>query len=133
MTTDLKWVECRKKVFERDKDNCRLFRILSVVEALILKKNAGMMFNIIDPAHVFPKSTHSWMKYDPENIVCLNRYSHSMLEQSCHPITGVHITKDEEQEWWKQILGNVVYSRLLEKSKAGPASYIIKINGEING
>ena len=124
--TDTEWEECRTKVFQRDHLQCRLFKILSVVEAVLLKKNAGRMFEIIDPAHILPKSTHPWIKNDPDNVVCLNRYSHQMLENCCHPITGKPISKDEEIEWWKKVLGDARFNLLVEKALYRPLGGYIK-------
>jgi hypothetical protein len=124
---DTTWEECRTKVFQRDRLQCRLFKTLSVIEAMLLKKNAGSQFGIIDTAHIFPRSTHLWIKNDPDNVVCLNRYSHQMLENCCHPITGKPISKDEEIDWWKKVLGDVRFNLLVEKALHRPlGGYITK-------
>ena len=101
---DTAWEECRTKVFQRDRLQCRLFNTLSVIEAILLKKNAGSQFGIIDPAHYRARSERPDAKNNPDNVVCLNRYSHRMLDDCCHPITGVPISKLERNDWWLKIL-----------------------------
>jgi hypothetical protein len=57
------------------------------------------------------------MTYLPENVVLLNRYSHDALDNCQHPITGVHISKEERDGWWKKIVGITTYTKLEEISR----------------
>jgi len=116
------WDECRKQVRERDQNRCRLIRVLSAQEAMLLMKNAKDQLNTIDPAHIFARSIAPHMKFDPDNVVCMNRYSHHMLEDCLHPITGESITKDEEHKWWKRIVGDKLFNELNQK-RMNPSLY----------
>lgn len=82
-----------------------------------LQKKAGIFFHIIDPAHAFGKGSYPHMKYDLDNVVPLNRYSHSNLDQSRDPITGEQISYEETVGWWMFILGGKKYNELLLRSK----------------
>ena len=56
------------------------------------------------------------MCYNDKNVVLLNRYSHHNLDECCHPITGLPITKEEVDEWWKKILGEELFEVLRKKA-----------------
>ena len=102
---DKKWFQVKKEITKRDGNNCRLVRILSVKDMYLLKKNAGMQLNILDPAHIFPVSLDTSIMYEPANLVRLNRYSHSMLDNMKDPITGKSITRNRVYDWWRKIAG----------------------------
>lgn len=113
--SDLKWKEVKEKVFKRDK-NCRLCQILSSLEFLILKKNAGSMINCLDPAHYIAVSKRPDLCYKSYNICVLNHYSHSMLDDCKDPIDGHNIPEEEVQIWWDRILkGNSIQYNYLKK------------------
>lgn len=101
---DKKWQEVKSIVKERDNNNCRLIRCLTASEFLILKKKAGKYLQIIDPAHFLSVANRPDLCYDPDNICCLNRYSHENLDSFKNPINGKDITKEEVYNWWKRIL-----------------------------
>lgn len=96
--------------------SCRLVSRLyelNMNSALIeLNNNAGWLMKTIDGAHYKSRSRYPLLMYYPDNVVPLNRYSHSMLDQYKDPISGEPITKEEHEEWWKLILGEEAYSRL---------------------
>jgi len=118
-TKDEKWVNIRNKVFTRDGNSCRLIEVLNPVEIEELHKRAGKYFlSILDPAHIFSRGAYSKLYYDPDNIVVLNRYSHSLLDNAKHPIFGNPISKDEREMWWIRILGKRHYENLKEKANA---------------
>ena len=95
---------------------CRLVQRLSELglnDALIdLNNNAGWLLKTIDGAHYKSRSRHPFLIYYPDNVVPLNRYSHSMLDQYKDPINGEPISKDEHEEWWRLILGEETYDRI---------------------
>ena len=115
---DQQWKDTRDKVYRRDNNFCRLCKVISPQEALMLQKNANMQLNIIDPAHIIPVSEASHMCYDVDNIVCLNRYSHHMLEECKHPIYGSPISKEEEMDWWKRIVGDDLLEKLQKRKRS---------------
>lgn len=114
---DEKWIQIREQVFRRDGYKCVLLKNLTQLEYSILQMNAGKMIKIIDPAHILSRSTHSKLYYNVDNIVTLNRYSHSMLDSFHHPLYGNSISKEEQQEWWIKIIGKNRYDMLVKKSK----------------
>lgn len=123
---DAEWKETRQKVFQRDQHHCRLLRVCTAQEALMLIKFAGNRMGILDPAHIFAVSIAPHMCYDIDNIVTLNRYSHSLLEECKHPIYGTPITKEDEENWWKRIIGEKLYTKLESRRYKEDSSYIIK-------
>lgn len=84
-----------------------------------LKENAGSKLNVIDMAHIFPRGGYPWLCYDPDNVVSLNRYSHGNIDYLKDPIDGSPITKEEQERWWRVIVGNERYDRLLKKARRG--------------
>lgn len=102
-------------VRKRDGNQCRLLRLLTPREYALWKEHYGGQ-DTVDAAHVFGKGAHPWMRYDPDNIVCLNRFSHLSLDTYRNPLTGSTISKEEHEMWWKRIIGGNVYNELLDKS-----------------
>lgn len=105
-SSDQKWKAVKDLVRKRDRNKDRILRVLTVKEALILQKNApSVMLKKLDAAHIFPVSLYPDIMYDDHNIVTLNRYSHEALDSLRDPITGLPLTYEERQEWWKRIAG----------------------------
>ena len=50
-STDECWIETKDIVHKRDKGRCRLARIISAEEMLVLRKHAGSKLSRIDAAH----------------------------------------------------------------------------------
>jgi len=115
-SNDKEWKKVKDVVYERDDNKCRLTKVLNIIEALTLQRNAGPYLKTIDPAHYLAVSERPDLCYDENNIVCLNHYSHSNLDDCKSPIDGHHISMKEVDEWWKRILkGNEdQYNYLLE-------------------
>jgi len=103
-------------VDERDNYSCRLLNKLSVQELLYVSNTNGVfLLSIIDHAHILPRSTHSYLKYDVDNIVLLSRLFHSRLDEFRDPITGEYIGKVMAGQWWQYILGSPQHDSLLKK------------------
>lgn len=100
---DKQWQEVKEAVRKRD-GSCRLCKILTAKELLVLKKNAGAMINACDPAHYIAVSARPDLCYKTYNICLLNHYSHSMIDNFKNPVTGSPITKEQAAYWWKRIL-----------------------------
>ena len=100
---DQKWQQVKEEVRKRDKTD-RIFKVLNMKEALILKKTGGPQLQILDPAHIIPVSANSEIMYEACNIILLNRYSHEMLDNCRNPVTGQYISKEEREKWWIKIL-----------------------------
>lgn len=101
---DKKWQATREAVKERDQGVDRLMKVLTYKEGLIVKRKAGPMKNVLDPAHYIPVSKRPDLCYDVSNIVLLNRYSHEALDSSRDPVTNEWISNKQVQAWWKRIL-----------------------------
>lgn len=113
---DEQWIETREEAFNLYGSECLLIkklRNLGLHEYVReIRKNSSGLHKTIDPAHVFPRGAFPQLKYDSENVVPLNRYSHSCLDQMRNPINGNQITKEEQIGWWKFIIGDETYERL---------------------
>lgn len=111
---DEKWAATREAVYKRDGMHCRLLRVLSAKDAILLKRNAGQQLQKLDPAHIYPVSKNIQLTYELSNIVCLNRYSHEMLDTCRHPVTGASISREDVYEWWEQIAGKKQWEALMK-------------------
>lgn len=109
---DKKWIDIKLRVFFRDDSECQLLKKINDNEKSIIE-NHGYYSTVIDPAHVFNKSSFPSLYYEPLNVVCLNRISHSFLDNNKNPITGEAISKEEIKVWWIFIIGEDRY-KLLE-------------------
>lgn len=107
---DEKWKKVRKQVFKRDHYQCQLLPRMPN-EYIELRNRLGPL----DPCHVFRRSTHPFLTYDPNNIVVLHRLFHNRLDQYRHPFTGELISYDETYEWWRTIIGSKRFVQLKEK------------------
>ena len=112
MLKDLKWNEIRAIVFARDNYKCRLISLLSKSELEELIHNAQYLINIVDPAHILRRSVFPQLKYESNNIILLNRYSHSQLDQFKNPITGKYMNKELTLFYWKKIIGDTQLNQL---------------------
>lgn len=101
---DKEWKKVKEEVKKRDKGLDRMIRICTPVEFVILKRNAGPLLNILDPAHIIAVSENLSGTYLPFNIITLDRWSHTCLDEFKDPITGKNITKEEVNKWWKRLL-----------------------------
>ena len=113
---DKLWEEVRYKAFVRDRYICRLTSKLAEVDKSLLKENAKGLYKKLDPAHVFSRGAFPHMKYEVDNLVILNRWSHSCLDSGKDPIFGKPLEKEEIDKWWEFIVGEDLYSKLKEKS-----------------
>lgn len=116
---DEKWFDVVQKVKKRD-GVCQLWCKLSEEEKnQVLNLTGNFLLDKLDPAHVFGKGSYPHMKYDTDNIVLLSRLFHSRLDHFYNPVTGKAISREEQINWWKRIIGNDLYNILLKRSKNG--------------
>jgi hypothetical protein len=110
---DYKWEELKSKL---DFKKCTLVAFLEEMKdtdsLLKLRANGSFLLKTIDPAHVFPKGGYPELKYDIENVIPLNRFSHSMLDQGRDPITGDRIPKKITDLYWRALIGDKIYEKL---------------------
>lgn len=115
---DKKWKALKEFVSTRDRRRCQFAKNLIMKDFLLLQKYApSVLLNRIDHAHVFPVGLYPHMCYIESNVVLLNRWTHHNLDSCRHPITGEDIKREERDSFWKEIIGESRYERLLEKSK----------------
>jgi hypothetical protein len=105
-----------ENILERDK-GCRLLSILIVSERIAWNSHQNGMGGILDGAHVFSKGAYPWMRYEPKNVVTLNRFSHSCLDLNKSPIDGHLISTIEKIKWWQRIIGKETWDYLEELSR----------------
>lgn len=114
---DKRWRSLKEKISKRDKNTCRLVRILTAQEFyLLLKKAPKKLIERLDHAHIFGVGSFPHMCYNDLNVVLLNRYSHENLDNCKDPLTGENITKEDRDEWWKRIVGENIFRDLEECS-----------------
>ncbi len=94
---------------QTDPERCHLEIQLSAAGSFLLHQ--------IDRAHVFGRGPFPHMKYDIDNLVWLNRWSHNNLDQYRDPISGKSISAEDVEWWWRYIVGNERYDRLANKSR----------------
>ena len=109
---DAAWAKVKRTIYSRDNDSCRLIKTLSVSDMMALKRNAGQRIGVMQPAHIYPVSLMPEIMYEPENLITLNAYSHSMLDSMRDPITGKNISKSEVYKWWEKIAGKSQWRNL---------------------
>jgi len=119
---DEKWIEVTSFVKERDKNECQLLRnidyLLGKGSRDTIEKLSNGLYKIVDPAHIFPRSSYPHLKYDPDNVVCLNRFSHSHIDLYRDPLEGRYsINFSERLEYFSWMVGEEKIKRL--KIKAG--------------
>lgn len=118
--------EWEKLKTELDLTKCNLLKHLKEdklhEEIKKLFDNGNFLLDTIDPAHIFSRSGYPFLKYDKDNVVPLNRFSHSCLDTMRDPITGEPITKEQHKLYWVYISGIERFERLEEKIK----KYVIR-------
>lgn len=115
---DEEWEKLVQLVRWRD-GSCKFIKTLSKTEREILKEKSNGAWKTEDPAHVFGKGSFPFLKYDPENVYLINRWSHSCLDNCLHPIYGTQISREERDNFWKKIIGESIFKKLKEKSIEG--------------
>lgn len=110
---DWQWELLLKEVKIRDNNECRLIKILTKQEYADLYSTSDYYsLNNLQGAHVIRRSKNKNLIYEIKNIVLLNSYSHEMLDNYRHPITGNFIKKEEVKNWWIRIVGQELYEWL---------------------
>lgn len=98
---DQQWVEVRAFVRQRDQV-CRLWLILTAKERVyVLQKHHAdyRMLSMLDPAHIKAKGSHPELYYEPDNIVLIRRYFHTLLDTFKCPVTQKPINQEYREKW----------------------------------
>jgi hypothetical protein len=99
--------DSRLSAFVRTRDGgCRLLKLLSAEEKSEWRENQNGLGGILDAAHIFGKSAYPRLRFDEKNVVTLNRFSHTCLDNGKSPINGKQITDDLRKAWWRRIAGD---------------------------
>ena len=109
---DIKWEETKSKI---NLTKCMLWECLNSKEkqhVLDNYKEDFMMLSVIDPAHILGKGSNIEKKYDPDNIVPICRYFHTLLTGLKDPITRKQLSQSEIDIWYSRVKQkyNEVYS-----------------------
>ena len=110
---DERWEHIRSDIGKECLLMKRLKELNRREELCELDRNAGWLLKTVDGAHFLSRSKYPMLLYFPDNVVPLNRYSHSMLDSYRDPLNGETITKEEHDAWWEFILGKERYDRVL--------------------
>jgi hypothetical protein len=109
--------DSKLSVFVRERDGgCRLLKLLNNYEYAEWEHSHNGLGNILDVAHVFGKGAYPWMRYDPRNVVVLNRFSHSCLDSGKNPLNGKAISEERRQWVWERIVGKDDWEYLKQRS-----------------
>ncbi len=114
---DEAWENLKINVKVRDENNCRLLKIISFPEYNLLNRRNGILIKTLEVAHVLSRGAYPELKYEIDNLVLINKFSHQMLDLYRHPITGDNINREDQIEWWCRILGMLQIERLKKISK----------------
>jgi len=106
-TIDDKWEEVREIVLKRDNYICQLSIRLTDIEWNYIQEfhleEFKMFSKILDCAHMYPKGSNPEIKYNPDYVVTLCRYFHSLLEQFKNPVTRKGINREQRLLWFKRM------------------------------
>lgn len=88
------------------KKYCQFWKCLSIEEQkkfIQFTKGKEWMLNTIEVAHIKGKGAFAELKYEPDNAVLCNHFSHSLLDIHKDPLTGKDITDEERTSWFKRM------------------------------
>ena len=106
---DEEWEDVRAFVWERDKGECQLWKILTKEERLYILKNYieeyGMLSQL-DCAHIIGKGTQPKLKYLTSNVVLVKRFFHSLLDSQRCPVTQKTIDSKTREQWFQDAYNN---------------------------
>lgn len=129
---DEKWQAVKKVVKKRDKNICQICKCLTRVEAEKSNKDAlPITLNVIDPAHIYPVSLYPEIMYEANNIMCLCRHHHSLIDNYKDPVDGNSIDENQVFYWWWRAKNTITdkydesldYKELLKKEYKRKSSF----------
>lgn len=125
-----RYEEFRRAVWERDygifvrnrtltkKDEwrkvCQFYKCLTDDEKklfLMTWKDSLYRCNVIDIAHLIPKSINPKEKYNPDNAACINTIAHGCLDTYRNPLTNEPMTRNDRNKWIDRIRIQVMRGR----------------------
>jgi 5-methylcytosine-specific restriction endonuclease McrA len=103
---DEKWERIKRIVWLRDNGECQLLKKLSEeTKHILLSKAVPSLLEEIDFCHYKSRGAYPELKYDSDNIILMNRFSHGLIDINKSPVTTKNINQDEWNYWWEFILG----------------------------
>lgn len=116
-SNDKQWASIKKAVRERDKNTDRILRILPYKDAIRLRQIGKTMSNVLDTCHIFPVSVYPELCYVIDNLILMNRASHTWIDSSRNPVTGEPMSLEETMTWWQNIAGPDQWKRLMQRKE----------------
>lgn len=101
---DYKWEELKEYIKDRD-ITCLFIKIATLEEMKILESKEGWWLSkFIDGAHIISRAEAPSQIYNKNNVILLNRYVHSMLDNFKNPITEEFIGEEGKALWFTRIM-----------------------------
>jgi hypothetical protein len=101
---DYRWEELKEALKLRD-ISCLFTKIATFEELRILEQNENWWLSrFIDGAHLIPRSMASRIIYDIDNVILLNRHSHTRLDNFLDLVTGEFIGLEGKKRWIERIM-----------------------------
>ena len=108
---DADWQATKKTVIERDqKDRTHSLPAKYALGVLSKAQKIGQLG--LDCAHIYNVGKYPLLCYDPNNIVLINRYLHSCLDDFKSPLTRDSISLEEVMRWWEMLAGKTQWTNL---------------------
>jgi hypothetical protein len=99
---DQRWLDTRQEVINRDHNQCRVWKSLSVKDKRFIiyayYDDYYTLSKILDVDHIIPKSVRMDLYYDIDNLLLMSRYFHRLLTDYKHPVTREKITEEEKKK-----------------------------------
>lgn len=99
------WKHCKKIAFEYWGIEC----LYSKIYTYNTKDIWFSLLQQIDPAHVFGCGANHGMKLIPANVIPLNRYVHSLIDDHIDPQTCKPMAVCQRTEIFHDLLGDVYF------------------------
>jgi len=101
---DYEWESLKETIKLRDM-SCLFVKIATVQELSILEKKEGWWLQkFIDGAHLISRAEAPSQIYNVNNVILLNRYIHSCLDQFINPLTGESMGIEGKAQWITRIM-----------------------------
>jgi len=101
---DWEW-ESLKEIIKLRDISCLFIKIATVQELSTLEKKEGWWLQkFTDGAHLISRAEAPSQIYNVNNVILLNRYIHSCLDQFINPLTGESMGIEGKAQWITRIM-----------------------------
>jgi len=101
---DYEWEQLKEIIKLRDM-SCLFVKIATIQELSILEKKEGWWLQkFTDGAHLISRAEAPSQIYNVNNVILLNRYIHSCLDQFINPLTGESMGIEGKAQWITRIM-----------------------------